>query len=555
MGKRQQLARGVSMSRRNSKIGRAGEGVFEHWASELDIECASPKPDEVGVDWVVELPLPQDPIVRVDAQPGVIHAYVQVKASTKNTKSEALKLGTCRNFVSHPLPVFIVMIHLDERLREKAVFVRHVDELLGAEVLAELRRLDREPTPKDEFRVRWSKEHQVELGAKAVFERLRDLVGNAATYASRKKAWRDSVGYGVAPTTMRIAAAPADISAHLLGELKFFRAEVEHASERRFGIEHDIPGLVGPDRLVTIKSIGEATILRFQVGAEWVDVPGRFWSPLKVLRLDEVPEGSCVWRFEAGLLEVRSIGDRVRVSASTEVDREDTLKAWWTSARACELLGRKGCRLSLLIRGRAIVVADVLVDDWNVSRVPGLTCVRTAAQFAVDVGLPFTLDVTTADLMDGHGRREDCVALAADTQVGKVKFTLTAEAARALPKELESVVTAVFWGQLGGKTAVCVASSEPAPFTITSNADGDATFVVPVRTSGALQWVVRGTPREAWEALETLVADVEDRSRSPSILHAVFTKPEDLRRLAEAQDSEVEGGDLAVGLGERHADQ
>ena len=117
------------------------------------------------------------------------------------------------------------------------------------------------------------------------------------------------------------------------------------------------------------------------------------------------------------------------------------------------------------------------------------------------------------------------------------------------------MVTAVFWGQLGGKTAVCVASSEPAPFTITSNADGDATFVVPVRTSGALQWVVRGTPREAWEALETLVADVEDRSRSPRILHAVFTKPEDLRRLAEAQDSEVEGGDLAVGLGERHADQ
>jgi len=299
------------MARSKSQdIGDAGESEFDRLARLAHIVSTKPNPDVIGADRVVELPWPSAPGSSADAAIHTSTLWVQVKTTSNETRTWDVNLENCKRFVDIPLPAFFVLVHVDQWERATRISIRHVDEVLGGDILRRIRKVGPKAAKlhKLQFKVRWEQVHDIQPEPDALDTRLRELIGDANTYATRKAAWRSSVGYPTVPIELAVRADSRDMIRHVLGELAEVTVQVTRARQTRFEIPRPY------ERIPLNKDLslkfgmheGQPMTILVRTEEDWESLPGTFWHALGLFSgLAGIAPDTTLWRFEAGIVRLR----------------------------------------------------------------------------------------------------------------------------------------------------------------------------------------------------------------------------------------------------------
>lgn len=520
---------------RKSDIGRAGERIFEKWGRSAGFLTPEPTPDDIGVDRLFEIPA-QLSGVGLDTGPPAAHGWVQIKTSGRRRLTEPVKLDICRRFVFADTPAFFLRIVIDADETPLEAYVAHVDAKLGAAILEALRRLDAEKADaaahlhREQFTVRWTREDGVEPSGEAVMQRLAELIGDPATYAARKKEWRDTVGYGETPAVIQISANAEALARHLLGESDHVDTTIVRATSQRFDIERPIHGLAGPERKMRLGvHAGTRCVLRLALGRQQIDIPGRFWTALLAMR--DPPPGVDAWRFEGGLLEIRGGAERVTLRAGLIDGRRATLGEWRASGEACTALcAGSTCTLSVAFGERMARLGLGRIDGG----VEGLSAIgrhaTVAAAFAAEVEIAEGIELAAEQLDLGHENRASFLELGPDREV-QVELPLPTSTLRQLPKGTPSVMTATVWAMLGEWHALRVVQTAPAPWSATRSR---LTFSAHIARCGPTH-LERGT-EQALARARALASAAHEEDWGPGVVHLVCTDHPQLARMGGGPD-------------------
>lgn len=519
--------------RETDDIGRAGEQIFDRWARAAGALSLQHVHDDIGVDRVFEKALPQSDNALLDAEPPCVQGWVQIKTTTKKRLSEYVKLDSCRRFVFSDSPVFFVRIRIERDEEPVEAYILHVDESWGGGVLEEIRRLASigaatpETLHQHSFPVHWQSTHRVAPDGRAVIARLVELIGDPATYAARKKRWRESIGYDERPTRITIRASAAEMVHHLLGQTDSVTAKVTQATMSRFGITQALPDLIGPDRTITIGlRDGERALLRIRSDRRWTDIPGRFWTPIRVIQ--DLPAETQMWRFAGGVVEVVGEKTATHFRIALHEGRTATLGEWRLSSEAALLLAKGEVSVSLTIGDRAITLSHGKVKP-RPRIAPVVANVTVAAKLAVEANLPESIELTSGALLAHHHERRAFLSALHDSKFGVELPIHTPALLDPKARTMPIMFTGVYWAPLGEHHLVCAVTTAPTSWIVKGSRTPRICFRAPVAERTPTE--VFGRPDAALAHVESLAADARERHGMEGVIHAVYAGHTELERL------------------------
>lgn len=190
------------------RVGPMGEKIFEHWCLEVGANAHKADVDEIGIDYIVTFPCASRAIVALDLIEPEFVCRVQVKASDSPTDTAQMKLGKWLTLVNDPFPTFVILINYDRNKAESRyaqgnfeisdlptrAFVMPTDSERIAYVLRTLR--ESETDIRDARRTIHALSGElIQPNGHAMRQAMRQHIGTYGEYASKKFAWRSSVGY------------------------------------------------------------------------------------------------------------------------------------------------------------------------------------------------------------------------------------------------------------------------------------------------------------------------------------------------------------------------
>ena len=126
-------------------IGRLGELEVQKICKKHGFTINSSKEDDrFGWDLLVEFPKLINEELPLDKQKSRNLAMIQIKTTQSNELSRAIRLSNAHHMATQEIPTFIVLIHLDEKLEIKKIYIKHIWKLEIENILKRLRREHRE---------------------------------------------------------------------------------------------------------------------------------------------------------------------------------------------------------------------------------------------------------------------------------------------------------------------------------------------------------------------------------------------------------------------------
>ena len=254
------------MSIDNQMTGRRGEKRFDVLCSDAGVTCNRSIEDDYGWDKLIEYPARVLPFTTIDMQPDHVIAAVQVKTTTKASRSVSISLSNALRYAKSSLPQFVVLIVLDTG--GPRYFARHVWGPLIAEWLKAGRQADADgvtATHKRTVSLSFALEDERGEGMlnwiRAEIESIRQ------PYAAAKKFLVDTVGFengfGIAKMTFSLES-PDDFLDLQLGLKPHLKAKRFVYISERFGIRAGKPEIDEENVRVYLKPEGRPCSLRLE---------------------------------------------------------------------------------------------------------------------------------------------------------------------------------------------------------------------------------------------------------------------------------------------------
>jgi hypothetical protein len=276
----------VPKSRRD-KIGELAEKELDRWASQAGITINPSKEDRKGWDYILEFRLneseadvPQNTPLDKDLRE--VKAFIQVKGSDDNDRSEDISLTNWRSLIGTTHPVYILRVEFDGKDEPQRAYLRHIDQDTVREVLKRLRKVSasdpKEDTPlhKRTRRINFDESDRLpSLNGAGLRSMITEpLNGKPRSYEAKKRKWIDELGYDESnakvETTIRIPEEyrddPSDFwvdfAAGLVPELDVVKGQIY---DSRFGIPMPQKS-IGEGKLIPEKRFTEAVLTFATVG-------------------------------------------------------------------------------------------------------------------------------------------------------------------------------------------------------------------------------------------------------------------------------------------------
>lgn len=304
--------------------GRQGEKAFSLLCSRRSVTCNKAEEDDLGWDYILNLPPPTLLHLPIDQRSSGIAAIVQIKATRIDAQRWTISLKNALSLAKSPLPAFIICVGIDadgrETYRAVHIWQEHLARILKAARQAHVEgdeatnhRTVSFRFGEDTFRpdvIDWMREEI-------------ELVG-PTRYAAAKQMLVDTLGFedGHGIARMRFGTASPTILADLqLGLID--GADLDHFSftPSRFGIEATRPDVeVEGARLEIIPNGRNGTLrLRASDGQQ-------VFMPAQVYTASQPGRRRTKMRIAAGFIDVLIATDcRIRVTCREHRDHVTTI--------------------------------------------------------------------------------------------------------------------------------------------------------------------------------------------------------------------------------------